>query len=57
MRKVYVRIVATLIMTMDEGVQVSDVISEGTTLEFEPQSTGVTVEDFAVVNTEVVDSK
>ncbi len=56
MRKVYIRVYADVILTMDEGVNLSDAIAEATpTLGI--QDDRVTEIDFQIPKFEIQDSK
>jgi hypothetical protein len=56
MRKVFVEVKVKLVLNMDEGVEVTDVINE---LNYNFQSTldGADVEDTEILDHEVTDSK
>ncbi len=56
MRKVYVTVTATLIIEMDEGIEVSNVIDE---MDYNFTSTieGADITDTQIIDHEVTDSK
>lgn len=56
MRKVYVTVKVNLIMNMDEGVEVSDVIGD-MDYDFTSQTDGAVIEDTEILDHEVTDSK
>ena len=56
MRKVYVDVKVRLVINMDEGMEVSDVIDD-IDYGFISQTDGATVEDESIEHFEVVDSK
>ena len=56
MRKVYVNVIAGLIIEMDEGVKVSDVISE-MDYDFRFDGEGADIVDSEIVHYEITDSK
>ena len=56
MRKVYVTVETRIIMQMDEGIEVGDVISE-MDYDFTPQTEGVDFVDTEIRDFEVTDSK
>jgi len=56
MRKVYVELKVKLVMTIDESVDVDEVISE-LDYDFSDTTTQATVEDTEITDYEVVDSK
>jgi len=56
MRKVYVKVVTRIIMRMDEGVDVGDMISN-MDYEFTSPSAACDFEDTEIVDYEIMDSK
>jgi len=56
MRKVTVEVKVKLIVNMDEGIEVGDVINE-MTYAFDSQNTGCDIEDTEILDYEVIDSK
>jgi hypothetical protein len=56
MRKVYVNVTTRLILNMDEGIELDDVISD-MDYSFESTNTGADVVDSEITNYEVTDSK
>jgi hypothetical protein len=56
MRKVYVDVKIKVIMNMDEGIEVGDVIDE-MDYDFTSNTDGVDIEDTEVLDYEVTDSK
>ena len=56
MRKVYVEVTTRIIMRMNDGVEVDDVITE-MDYDFVPQTEGVDFEDIEIRDYEVTDSK
>lgn len=56
MRKVYVNVTTRLIINMDEGVEVSDVISE-MDYNFTSKTDGADIVDTEILDHEVKDSK
>ncbi len=55
-RKVYVTIKVNVIMTIDEGTEIGDIINE-MDYDFTPSTENVTIEDTELVDFEVTDSK
>jgi hypothetical protein len=55
-RKVFVEVKVKLVLNMDEGVEVGDVISE-MDYDFTSQTSGVEIEDTEILDHEVMDSK
>jgi hypothetical protein len=56
MRKVYVELKMKLVVRVDEGVEVSEVIDE-LEYDFKDTTTKATVEDMVILDYEVTDSK
>jgi hypothetical protein len=56
MRKVYVEVKVKLILNMDDGIEVSEVMDE-MDYNFAPNTTGVDIEDTEIKDYEVTDSK
>jgi hypothetical protein len=56
MRKVYLKVVMSLQMTVDDGVEISDVM-DNMFFVAEDNDAVATVEDFVMVNYEITDSK
>lgn len=56
MRKVSVEVKVKLVMTIDDGVEVGDIIDE-MEYDFNDTTTQATVEDTEILDYEVVDSK
>jgi hypothetical protein len=56
MRKVYVKVTSRLIVNMDDGVELGDVISE-MDYDFISQTDGADIEDTEIRDFEVEDSK
>ena len=56
MRKVYVEVVSRIIINMDEGIEVSDVIDE-MDYSFNSQTQGADIVDSEIQDFEVMDSK
>jgi hypothetical protein len=55
-RKVYVTVKVNVIMTVDEGTEIADVINE-MDYDFTPSTENATIEDTELVDFEVTDSK
>ena len=56
MRKVYVEVTSRIIMNMDDGIEVNEVI-ENMDYDFTPMTEGVDFEDMEIRGHEVTDSK
>lgn len=56
MRKVYVNVITRLIIEIDEGVEISDVISE-MDYDFNSNTDGANIVDTEITEHEVTDSK
>ncbi len=56
MRKVYVELHVRLVVTMDEGLGIDELI-EDAEWDFEPRTDKATVEDVEITHYEVLDSK
>lgn len=56
MRKVTVELKVKLVMTIDDGVEVGDIVDE-MNYEFSDTTTQATIEDTEILDYEVVDSK
>lgn len=56
MRKVYVNVTTRIIMQMEEGIEVSDVVSD-MDYSFVPQTEGIEFLDTEIRDHEVIDSK
>jgi hypothetical protein len=56
MRKVYVEVKVKLIINMDDGVEVQEVVNE-LDYSFNSQTDGATIEDTEILDHEVKDSK
>jgi len=56
MRKVYVNVTTRLIIDMDDGIEVSEVI-ENMDYDFKPMTEGVDIVDMEIREHEVIDSK
>lgn len=55
-RKVYVKVETRLIVRLDDGVDINDVIDE-MNYSFVSQTDGADIEDTEITNWEVIDSK
>lgn len=55
-RKVYVRVVTNLIVRVDEGADINDVVN-GLTYSFEDTTGKATVEDTSIEDFDITDSK
>ena len=56
MRKVYLKVVMSLQMTVDEGMEIGDVM-DNMCFVAEDNSGNADIEDFTMVNYEITDSK
>lgn len=56
MRKIYVDVKLRLILTVEEGSEINDILNEGD-FDFIPNDENVMVEDLTVEDFDIIDSK
>lgn len=56
-RKVTVELKVKLLINMDEGIEVADVVNEMEYMFYDPEDMGARIEDMEITDYEIIDSK